>query len=71
MKAWDFDAVTHDGAVYCIGCCPVSLDDEEVHPIFASDECDYAPTCDVCGEIHDYMGFTEEHYRREAEREAE
>jgi hypothetical protein len=57
MKGWDFDAVTYDGAVYCCECCPVPIDHEDVTPIFATDEVDSAPTCDVCGEIHDYMGI--------------
>ena len=59
MKAYEFEAVTYDGAVYCVDCLPedVSLDDEEVCPIFASDEWDYAPVCDVCGMTHDYMNI--------------
>lgn len=60
MKAWDYDAVTYDGAVYCVGCLPkgVNVNSDDVHPIFASDEWDYpGATCDVCGETHDYMGL--------------
>jgi len=62
MKAYDFNAVTYDYEVYCIGCLPdgVSVHDEEVRPIFASDECDIAPVCYVCGEPHDYMGIIEQ-----------
>ena len=61
MKAWDFDAVVYDGAVYCVECLPdgVSTDDDDVCPIFASDEWDYAPCCDDCGYEHDYMSVLE------------
>lgn len=57
MKAWDYDAVTYDGDVYCVGCLPdgVTEEDEEVCPIFASDEWDSTPVCCVCGEEHDYV----------------
>ena len=57
MKAWDFEAVVYDGSVYCVECLPagVSVDDDTVSPIFADSEWDSAPTCDMCGEAHDYM----------------
>ena len=67
MKAYDYEAVVYRGAVYCADCCPVPVEADDVIPIFASNEVDSAPVCDACGEIHDYMLFTEEHYRREAE----
>ena len=60
MKAWDYNAVTYDGAVYCIGCLPkgVKEEDDEVRPIFASEEWQCpGPTCDSCHELHDYMGI--------------
>ena len=61
MKAWDYDAVVYDGAVYCNECCPVDIESDEVTPIFASDEWQ-APgaVCDVCFTCHDYMGLIEE-----------
>lgn len=57
MKAWSFDAVSYAGAVYCANeeCCPISLNNEEVNPIFAHEEWDYYPTCDACGYEHDYI----------------
>ena len=55
MKAFDFRAVVYDGEVYCVDCCPVPVESEEVSPIFADSEWDYAPTCTVCGAEHDYM----------------
>lgn len=65
MKSFDFDAVVYDGAVYCVECLPqapdgyehqqVTVDSEEVSPIFADSEWDTAPVCDACGTVHDYM----------------
>lgn len=59
MKAYDFDAVTYDASVYCTECLPdgVSVDDEEVHPIFADSEWDSYPVCDACGTEHDYVSL--------------
>jgi hypothetical protein len=60
-KAWDYDAVTYDGGIYCVDCLPegVSVDDEDVTPIFTVDELQYAPVCDRCGAVHDYMNVLE------------
>jgi hypothetical protein len=68
MKAYDFDAVTYEASVYCVNCLPsgVSVDDEEVSPIFADSEWDYYPSCDVCGERHTYMNLTTQGYKNEA-----
>jgi len=59
MKAWDYDAViSHaSGEVYCVTCLPegVSVEDEEIQPIFALDEVDEYPVCTECGEVHEYM----------------
>ena len=64
MKAWDFDAVTYNGAAYCVECLPegVKPESEGVTPIFASDEWG-APgvTCDKCLRLHDYMGMIHDH----------
>ena len=62
MKAYDFDAVTYDGAVYCTDCLPegVNVNDEEVSPIFTDQEWDYAPCCDECGCQHDYMNVLQQ-----------
>ncbi len=59
MKSYDYDAVTYDGAVYCVECLPkgVDVDDEEVHPIFASEEVESSQVCDACGAEHDYMNI--------------
>lgn len=57
MKSFDYNAVTYDGAVYCTECVPEGVKDEEVDPIFADSEWEYEPTCDECGEIHDYMNI--------------
>lgn len=59
MKAFDFDAVTYDGAVYCTQHCPVALNHEGVFPIFADSEWDYYPSCDVCHEKHTYVNLTD------------
>lgn len=58
MKAWDFDAVVYDGAVYCVECVPRKAKAEETAPIFACHELDAYPTCSKCGGLHDYMGLT-------------
>ncbi|GIW55021.1 MAG: hypothetical protein KatS3mg082_1425 [Nitrospiraceae bacterium] len=57
MKAWAFDAVTYEGAVYCVGCLPdgVSVEDPEVMPIFADSEWSRVPACDRCGATHSYV----------------
>ena len=60
MKSDTFEAVTYEGEVYCIECIPeidldLDIDSEGVHPIFAGEEWDYAPSCNVCGETHSYM----------------
>jgi len=61
MKAWDYEAVAYDGEVYCVGCIDdTNLNPEDISPIFASDEWDYAPTCCVCGAVHDYMNVLQE-----------
>ena len=59
MKAWDYDAVVYDGAVYCVDCLPdgVVAESADVHPIFASDEWDCPPVCNKCGAEHDYMSI--------------
>lgn len=57
MQGFDYDCVAYDASHYCVGCCPVDLDCDEVHPIFATEELDTAAVCDVCGEIHDYMSI--------------
>lgn len=59
MKAWEYYAVTYNGAVYCTECLPDGVDVEsDAIPIFASDEVDCYPVCDKCGRVHDYMGLT-------------
>lgn len=58
MQAWDFDAVAYGCETYCVQCLPdgVSVDDEEVTPIFATEEWTYpGVTCSHCGGLHDYM----------------
>jgi hypothetical protein len=60
MKAWDFEAVAYDGAVYCVDCLPtgVGVDADDVSPVFADSEWDSYPTCDACGTVHDYVSLT-------------
>jgi len=57
MKSYDFEAVIYNGAVYCIDCCPVDVDSEDVMPIFADQEWEYIPICEVCGAEHDYVSL--------------
>lgn len=62
MESYDFEAVTYDADVYCVGCLPdgVSVDDEECYPVFADSEWDYVPGCCECGREHDYVSLTAE-----------
>lgn len=62
MKAFDYDAVAYDAAIYCVGCLPegVDVNDEGVHPVFADSEWDSYPCCDVCHAEHDYVNLTED-----------
>jgi len=61
MKAWEYEAVTFEGEVYCADerCMPEGVTDEMCDPIFASSECDTPPVCATCGEVHDYMTVKE------------
>lgn len=61
MKSFDYEAVTYDGAVYCVECLPdgVTMNSDEVSPIFADSEWDSAPVCDACGAEHDYVTVLE------------
>lgn len=60
MKAYDYEACAYDGAIYCNDCLPegVTVDDENVSPVFAYSEWDHYPVCDACGERHEYVGLT-------------
>ena len=59
MKTYEYEAVVLDGdTILCTECLLVQgiqLDDERVQPIFADSEWDYAPVCEKCGMVHDYM----------------
>ena len=58
MRAWDYDAVTYDGEIYCNDCLPDGVDMELVNPIFASAKWhDHIPTCRACGCRHTYMSI--------------
>jgi hypothetical protein len=59
MKSYDYEVVTYDGGVFCVGCLPedVDVEDEDVHPIFADQEWDYILVCRNCGREHDYMNI--------------
>ncbi len=60
MNVLGFDAVEFQGKVYCIGCLPdpISLNDEDVLPIFANSVVKEFPNCEACGVQHDYMWTT-------------
>lgn len=59
MKAFDFEAVQFEGIEMCVECLPkgITVDDEDVTPIFASDERTGPVVCDVCRAEHDYMNI--------------
>lgn len=80
MRCDYYDAVTYDGAVYCVGCLDsvnegrmehqrVTEDCDEVSPIFADSEWDYYPTCDVCHTEHDYVSLTSDGMRWRSRRQ--
>ena len=60
MKAWDIIGYTADADIWCPACAervygPLTDESEDhegnpVHPIFAIDEWEYAPTCTSCRE---------------------
>jgi hypothetical protein len=70
MKSYDYYGfTTSDGATICLECSR-NLSEEETerlhfHPIFADSEWDYYPSCDICGDLLDYVNLTE--YGREYE----
>jgi len=55
MTIWDYEAVTYESSVYCAGCLPdgISIDDDEVKPLFPTREWVYTPVCEKCGREHD------------------
>ena len=67
MNAFDHDAVVYDNEIWCIECLPDDVDTDNTDeygndictPIFASSEWDSAPTCCVCGAVHDYVTLIE------------
>lgn len=69
MHCSDFYAVTYDGEVYCNECLPdgVSIDDEEVFPVFADSEWDFYPVCSECFAVHDYIQLTTDGQKYEEE----
>ena len=71
MKAYDFHACVFDSEIYCNECLPdgVDTDSDGVHPIFASSEWDYYPTCCHCGAKHDYVSLTTEGRQYETQRD--
>jgi hypothetical protein len=52
-----FDAVAYDGAIYCLECLPPGIDSDspDVRPVFAGDEFETPPACDVCHKRVDYV----------------
>jgi len=57
MQSFDYEAMVYDGEVYCVGCLPDGVSEEDAEPIFAGSEWDYAPSCCVCHAKHDYMSI--------------
>lgn len=60
MHAFEYEAVTHEGSVFCTHCVPSEIEDADTVPIFASEEVDSYPHCDICGALHEYMGLTQD-----------
>ncbi len=55
MKSYDYYGYTFEADAYCLGCLPVSFNEEGVMPIFADSEWDYYPVCSICGKELDYV----------------
>lgn len=55
MKSSHYAAVMYGGHAYCLCCVPTYEDDENIVPIFASDEVTEYPACVRCGMVHKYM----------------
>ena len=53
MKSYDYYAVVYDCEIFCNKCLPdgVSVESENVMPIFADSEWDYIPVCCRCNNI--------------------
>lgn len=72
MKSYDYHGVhlfAADGsghvATLCVGCFKelhpdISIEAEQVAPIFADTEADYYPSCELCGGVFDYISLTQE-----------
>jgi len=59
MYSYDYEAVVYEGEVFCNECCPVSLLDLTVTPIFADSEWKYYPVCVNCDKEHTYVNIIE------------
>lgn len=55
MKSYDYDAVVFDGEIYCIGCLPENISENECDPIFADSEWQSYPICCECQQVHHYV----------------
>ena len=64
MNDFDYYAVVYDNEIYCLNCLPVdvTVQSEEITPIFAGSEWDEYPVCCVCGHEHDYVIKLENNY---------
>ena len=59
MNCFDYDAMALDGEVYCVGCLPDGVTEEEADPIFADSEWQSYPVCGACGTVHEYVTLLE------------
>lgn len=60
IKSWSYELLvdTDNATIVCEDCLRAEGEDPEsdaYHPIFADQEWDYAPSCDVCGYVTDIV----------------
>lgn len=60
MEHYNFYAVLYNGKVYCTDCLPVSITNDLVTPIIATNTLSYIPKCCKCKIIFDYMNIINE-----------
>ena len=59
MYSYDYEAVLYYGEIFCNECCPVSLLDKNVTPIYAYSEWKCYPICSNCDKEHIYVNLKE------------
>jgi hypothetical protein len=67
MRCCDFEFVVYDCSILCLDCAGSRADSEDASPIFADSEWNYAPACEECGEVCEYVTVLQPPEDRDAE----